>query len=147
MLAIGRHRAPVVLEDRQAGVRCDEVRPDETEASAAPQMSLSPRLSTAQPVYTGAGRIAHSATGSFRRFLLSESLKAFRLRHVLSLIGLALMGVILTFWLPRFPESVFRFFSRVLDLPSWPQIIIANFLAGLLFLFSGSAWQTCSRFL
>jgi hypothetical protein len=133
MLAIGRHRAPVVLEDRQAGVRCDEVRPDETEASAAPQMSLSPRLSTAQPVYTGARRIAHSATGSFRRFLLSESLKAFRLRHVLSLIGLALTGVILTFWLPRFPESVFRFFSRVLDLPSWSQIIIANFLAGLLF--------------
>ena len=48
-------------------------------------------------------------------------------------MGLALMGVILTFWLPSFPESVFRFFSRVLDLPSWPQIIIANFLAGLLF--------------
>ena len=133
MLAIGRHRAPAVLEDRQAGVRPDEVRRDETKASAAPQMSLSPRLSTAQHVYTGSGRIAHSATGSFRTLLLSESLKAFRLRHVLSLIGLALMGVILTFWLPAFPESVFRFFSRVLDLPSWPQIIIANFLAGLLF--------------
>jgi ABC-2 type transport system permease protein len=127
MLAIGRHRAAIVLEDRQA------VRPEETKASAAPQMSLSPRLSTAQHVYTGAGRIAHGATGSFKTFLLSESLKAFRLRHVLSLIGLALMGVILTFWLPSFPESVFRFFSRVLDLPSWPQIIIANFLAGLLF--------------
>ena len=133
MLAIGRYRAPVVLEDRQAAVRPDKVRPDETRASAAPQMSLSPRLSTAQHVYTGAGHIAHDATGSFKTFLLSESLKAFRVRHVLSLMGLALMGVILTFWLPSFPESVFRFFSRVLDLPSWPQIIIANFLAGLLF--------------
>ena len=124
-----------------------KVRPDETRASAAPQMSLSPRLSTAQHVYTGAGHIAHDATGSFKTFLLSESLKAFRVRHVLSLMGLALMGVILTFWLPSFPESVFRFFSRVLDLQSWPQIIIAKFLAGLLFLLSGSAWQTCSRFL
>ena len=133
MLAIGRHRAPVVLEDRQAGVRRDEARPGETKASAAPPMSLSPQLSTAAHVYTGAGRIAHGATGSFTTFLLSESLKAFRLRHVFSLIGLTLMGVILTFWLPSFPESVFRFFSRVLDLPSWPQIIIANFLAGLLF--------------
>ena len=135
MLAIGRHRAPVVLEDRQAGVRPDKVRRDETRASAAPQMSLSPRLSTAAHVYTGTGHIAHDAPGSFKTFLLSESLKALRVRHVLSLMGLALMGVILTFWLPSFPESVFRFFSRVLDLPSWPQIIIANFLAGLLFFY------------
>jgi hypothetical protein len=122
MLTIGRHRARVVLEDRQAFVRPDKARRDETKASAAPQLSLSPRLSSAQHVYTGAGRIAHGATGSFKAFLLSESLKAFRLRHVLSLIGLTLMGLILTFWLPSFPESVFRFFSRVLDLPSWPQI-------------------------
>ena len=133
VLAIGRHRATVVFEDRQASVRPDKVRRDETRTSAVPQMSLSPQLSTAAHVYTGAGRSAHGATGSFKTFLLAESLKAFRLRHVLSLIGLTLMGVILTFWLPAFPESVFRFFSRVLDLPSWPQIIIANFLAGLLF--------------
>jgi ABC-type transport system involved in multi-copper enzyme maturation permease subunit len=133
VLAIGRHRAPVVLEDRQASVRPDKVRRNETKTAALAQMSLSPQLSTAAHVYTGAGRSAHGATCSFATFLLSESRKAFRLRHVLSLIGLTLMGVILTFWLPSFPESVFRFFSRVLDLPSWPQIIIANFLAGLLF--------------
>ena len=137
-LAIGRHRAAVVLEDRQANVgsddaRRDETRHDATKASAAPQMSLSSQLSTARHVYTGAGRVAHLATGSFKTFLLTESLKAFRLRHVLSLIGLTLMGVILTFWLPSFPESVFRFFSRVLDLPNWPTVIVANFLAGLLF--------------
>src|SRR5262245_6491421 len=48
-------------------------------------------------------------------------------------MGLTLVGMILTFWLPSFPESVFRFLSRVLDLPTWPQIIIVNFLAGLLF--------------
>jgi ABC-2 type transport system permease protein len=133
MLAIGRHRAPAALEDRQASLRPDEVRHDQTNAAALPQMSLSPELSTAAHLYTGAGRIAAAATGSFTTFLWSESLKAFRLRHILSLIGLTLMGVILTFWLPSFPDSVFRFFSRVLDLPSWPQIIIANFLAGLLF--------------
>jgi ABC-type transport system involved in multi-copper enzyme maturation permease subunit len=132
MLAIGRHRAAVVLEDRQANVRPDEARRDETKVSAVPQMSLSSQLSTAQHVYTGAGRIAHGATGSFKTFLLTESLKAFRLRHLLSLIGVTLMGVILTFWLPSFPESVFRFFNRVLDLPNWPTIIVANFLAGLL---------------
>ena len=133
MLAIGRRRAPIVLQDRQTGVRPDEVPHDKTKASAAPRMSLSPQLSVAPHVYTGAGGIADSATGSFKTFLLFASFRAFRLRHVLSLIGLALMGVILTFWLPAFPESVFRFFSRVLDLPSWPQIIVANFLAGLVF--------------
>ena len=133
VLAIGRHRAPIVLEDRRASVRPDKVRRNETNIAALAQMSLPPQLSTAAHVYTGAGRSAHGATGLFKTFLLAECLKAFRLRHVLSLIGLALMGVILTFWLPAFPESVFRFFSRVLNLPSWPQIIIANFLAGLLF--------------
>ena len=132
-LAIGRHRAAIVLQDRQANVRPEEARPAETKASTAPQVSLSPLLFAVQHVYTGAGRIAHGATGSFKTFLLTESLKAFSLRHVISLIGLTLMGVILTFWLPSFPESVFRFFSRVLNLPGWPQIIIANFLAGLLF--------------
>jgi ABC-2 type transport system permease protein len=133
VLAIGRHRATGVFEDRQASVRPDKVRRHEMNIAALAEMSLSPHLSTAAHVYTGTGRSAHGTTGSFTTFLLSESLKAFRLRHVLSLICLTLMGVILTFWLPAFPESVFRFFSRVLDLPSWPQIIVANFLAGLLF--------------
>jgi ABC-2 type transport system permease protein len=133
VLAIGRHRAAVVLEDRQASVRPREVQPDESKSSAALQFSRSSRVFTLPQVYSGCGRIADGAPGSFKRFVLSEGLKAFRLRHVLSLIGLALMGVILTFWLPSFPESVFRFFSRVLELPSWPQIIIANFLAGLSF--------------
>jgi ABC-2 type transport system permease protein len=133
MLAIGRYRAAVVLEDRQAGVRPREVRRDETKLSSALQMSPWSRLSTAPDVSTDSGRIADGAPGSLKTFVLSECLKAFRLRHVLSLIGLALMGVILTFWLPSFPESVFRFFSRVLNLPSWPQIIIANYLAGLSF--------------
>ena len=133
VLAIGRHRAPIVLEDRRASVQPAKVRRDGTNSAALAQISLPPQLFTAAHVYTGTGRSAHSATGPFRTFVLSESLKAFRLRHVLSLIGLTLMGGILTFWLPAFPESVFRFFSRVLDLPSWPQIIIANFLAGLLF--------------
>jgi ABC-2 type transport system permease protein len=133
VLAIGRHRATGVFEDRQASVRPDKVRRHEMNIAALAEMSLSPHLSTAAHVYTGTGRSAHGTTGSFTTFLLSESLKTFRLRHVLSLICLTLMGVILTFWLPAFPESVFRFFSRVLDLPSWPQIIVANFLAGLLF--------------
>jgi ABC-type transport system involved in multi-copper enzyme maturation permease subunit len=146
ILAIGRSRARVVLEDRPAGARPGNLRRDETKVAAAPRVSASSWSPTAQHVYTDAGRIAQSAAGSFKTLLLSECVHAFRWRHVLSLMGLALMGMILTFLLPSFPESVFRFFSRVLDLPSWPQIIIANFLAGLLFLFSGSAWQTCSRF-
>jgi ABC-type transport system involved in multi-copper enzyme maturation permease subunit len=133
MLAIGRHRAPVVLEDGPTGVHPDEARHDASKASATPQLALSRPSFTSPHLYTGVGSIAHSATGSFKTFLLFESFKAFRLRHLLTLVGLMLMSVVLTFWLPSFPESVFRFFNRVLDLPSWPQIIIANFLAGLLF--------------
>jgi hypothetical protein len=54
-------------------------------------------------------------------------------RHAVAAVGLALMGVFLAFWLPRFPDSVFRFFERVFRLPGWPEIVFANDLAGLFF--------------
>jgi hypothetical protein len=130
LLAIGRQRASVALEDRQAGTQPDKRRRAAAKASTAPRVSSSPAV---PHVYTDTSRMANSAAGSFKTFLLSECVKAFRWRHLLSLMGLTLVGIILTFLLPSFPESVFRVFSRVLDLPSWPQIIIANFLAGLLF--------------
>ena len=86
-LAIGRHRAAVVLEDRQANVGSDDARRDgnstrRNQGLCSSANALSSQLSTAQYVYTGAGRVAHGATGSFKTFLLTESLKAFRLRHV-----------------------------------------------------------------
>ena len=43
------------------------------------------------------------------------------------------MGVVLAFWLPGFPESVHRFFQRIFQLNEWPEIVVANDLAGLFF--------------
>ena len=41
--------------------------------------------------------------------------------------------VVLAFWLPTFPASIYRFFQRVFDLPGWAEIVVANDLAGLFF--------------
>ncbi|MTD93531.1 hypothetical protein GIW81_04185 [Hyphomicrobium sp. xq] len=49
------------------------------------------------------------------------------------IVCMALMGVVLAVWLPTLPESVFRFFQRVFLLPAWPEIAVANDMAGLFF--------------
>ena len=148
VLAIGRHRATVVFEDRQAGVRPDNVRAWTTRtALQLAQMSLSPQLSTAAHVYTGAGRSAHGATGSFKTFLLSESLKAFRLRHVLSLIGLTLMGGSSLSGCPLFRRASFAFSVAFWICRAGRKSSSRISWLGFCFLFSGSAWQTWSRFL
>ncbi len=43
------------------------------------------------------------------------------------------MGVLLAFWLPLFPGSVFRFFQRVFGLLGWPEVVFASDLTGLFF--------------
>ena len=69
----------------------------------------------------------------FVTLLGAEARNAVRLRHAVAVVGLALMGVLLAFWLPLFPESVFRFFVRVFGLPGWPEIVFANDVTGLFF--------------
>jgi hypothetical protein len=69
----------------------------------------------------------------FVTLLVAEARNAVRARHAVAVAGLSLMGVLLAFWLPLFPESVFRFFERVLNLPGWPEIVFANDVTGLLF--------------
>jgi hypothetical protein len=69
----------------------------------------------------------------FVTLLHAEARNVLGPRHAVAAVGLALMGVLLAFWLPRFPESVFRFFARVFGLPGWPEIVFANDLTGLFF--------------
>lgn len=65
--------------------------------------------------------------------LCSETRNAVGLRHAVAVAGLALMGILLAFWLPLWPESVFRFFVRVFHLPGWSEIVFANDVTGLFF--------------
>jgi ABC-type Na+ efflux pump permease subunit len=65
--------------------------------------------------------------------LRAELARAFGWRHAVVIVCMALMGVVLAVWLPTLPESVFRFFRRVFQLPSWPEIAVANDMAGLFF--------------
>lgn len=43
------------------------------------------------------------------------------------------MGVLLAFWMPTLPESIYRFFARVMSIEGWSAIIVANDFAGLFF--------------
>jgi hypothetical protein len=69
----------------------------------------------------------------FITLLGAELRNSVRLRHAFAVVGLSLMGLLLTYWLPQFPESVLRFFVRVLKLPGWPEIVFANDVMGLFF--------------
>jgi hypothetical protein len=66
-------------------------------------------------------------------FLQGELVSAWRVRHLAAFLGLSLMSVALAFWLPTFPEGIFRFFVRVLHLRDWPEIVMVNEFAGLIF--------------
>ena len=73
------------------------------------------------------------AQSPFAAVLRLELRRAFGRRHAVALIVLALMGVVLAFWMPGFPESVYRFFQRIFQLHGWSEIVVANDLAGLVF--------------
>jgi ABC-type Na+ efflux pump permease subunit len=79
------------------------------------------------------GVAVSAATSPFAALLRIELARAFRGRHAAALAALAVMGVVLAFWLPRFPESVREFFARILRLPTWPEIVVANELVGIVF--------------
>jgi hypothetical protein len=77
--------------------------------------------------------VPSSARSPFAALLRRELGRAFRARHAVALIAISLMGVVLAFWLPGFPESIHRFFQRIFQLHGWPEIVVANDLAGLFF--------------
>src|SRR3989337_2406400 len=79
------------------------------------------------------GRAAQPVQSPFAALLGLELRRAFGRRHAVGLTLIASMGVLLAFWLPGFPESVYLFFQRIFQLPDWPEIVVANDLAGLVF--------------
>ena len=77
--------------------------------------------------------LPQAKTPPFLVLLRFELRRTVAQRHVIALASMIAMGLILAFWLPMFPESVFRFFQRVFQLNSWAEIVFANELAGLFF--------------
>jgi hypothetical protein len=69
----------------------------------------------------------------FASMLRAELARAFGRRHAVIIACMALMGVVLAVWLPTFPTSVYRLFQRVFQLAGWPEIAVANDMAGLYF--------------
>ena len=86
-------------------------------------MAVSPDIGAALP----------PTRSPFMARLRIELRRAVRRRHVIGLAVVALMGVLLAFWLPTFPESVHRFFQPIFQLPDWSAIVFANDLTGIMF--------------
>ncbi len=80
----------------------------------------------------------------FIALLRIELSRAFGHWQAVGLAAVALMGVVLAFWLPTFPQSVHLFFQHIFQLPTWPAIVFANDLAGIMSLSIGSAHSTSS---
>lgn len=72
-------------------------------------------------------------TAPLAAFLAAELRRSFAWRHLGALVGLALAAALLAFWLPLFPETILRFFVRVLMLPGWTEIVLANALSASFF--------------
>jgi hypothetical protein len=80
-----------------------------------------------------AGRRTRRAATPFASLLATEMAHCFSRRHAVALVGLSLMGMLLAFWMPTLPESISRFFARVMGLEGWPAIVVANDFTGLFF--------------
>ena len=46
---------------------------------------------------------------------------------------LAAVGVIDAFWMPMWPDTVYRFFTRIFHLDGWPEIVLINNFTGIIF--------------
>jgi hypothetical protein len=49
------------------------------------------------------------------------------------LLVLAVMGVGLAGWMPLWPDTVYRFFTRIFHLSGWPDIVLINNFTGFVF--------------
>jgi hypothetical protein len=79
------------------------------------------------------GSASPSIQSPFAALLRIELRRAFGGRQAIGLVVVALMGVLLAFWLPTFPESVLHFFQRIFQLTDWSAIVFANDLVGIMF--------------
>lgn len=85
------------------------------------------------PVTTTDRPVREPGVASFAMLLRLEAKTTLGIRHLAMLVLVSLLGILLAFWLPLFPESIFRFFVRVFHLSNWAEIVFANDLTGLFF--------------
>jgi hypothetical protein len=69
----------------------------------------------------------------FWRLLAAESRTALHPRHAVMAGLLIGMGLLLAGWLPHWPETIYRFFTRIFHLDGWSDIVLINNFTGLLF--------------
>lgn len=67
------------------------------------------------------------------RLIVVEAKTLIRRRHVAAFTGLAALGVFVAWWLPKFPEGVFRFFVTIFQMRNWTEIVLVNNYTGLFF--------------
>lgn len=73
------------------------------------------------------------ASVPFRRLVGIEARSAVRPLHITMLVLLAGIGALVAAWLPIWPETVFRFFDKVLLLHTWTAIVLGNNLIAIFF--------------
>jgi hypothetical protein len=72
----------------------------------------------------------------FTRLIRLEARGAVRPMHVVMLVLLALTGVLVAWWLPMWPETIYLFFNRVFHIEGWADVVLANnYVAFIFFLF------------
>jgi hypothetical protein len=83
-----------------------------------------------QPAQTN---LSGSVATPFRQLLAAELRNTLHTRHVAMAALLVGMGVVLAAWLPLWPETIYRFFTRIFHLEGWSDIVVFNDFTGLVF--------------
>jgi hypothetical protein len=65
--------------------------------------------------------------------LAAEWRLAARARYLAMFLVLAAIGVIDAFWLPLWPETIYRFLTRIFHLDGWAEIVLINNFTGIIF--------------
>lgn len=72
----------------------------------------------------------------FPHLLRLETSGAFRPLHLIMLILLSATGVLIAWWMPMWPDTIYQFFNRIFHIEGWAAIVLANnYMAFLFFLF------------
>jgi hypothetical protein len=83
--------------------------------------------STRHDIARPAGRVP------FAVLLAAEVRMAVRPRHLAMFLVLAAIGVIDAVWMPMWPDTVYRFFTRIFHLDGWAEIVLINNFTGIIF--------------
>lgn len=89
--------------------------------------------STLAPAQSGLPRAAPSATG-LGGLLRAEIGNAFGPRHLAVLIVFPVFSVLLSLWMPTFPQPVYDFFVGIFRLEGWADIVMVNVITGIFFI-------------